>query len=85
MEEVILLFPAKIKFLHIATTLCRELCSDIENHKIKKGFIQDVELCISEACTNAIKYGSRDNSANTISLGFQIHTDKIIIREGVLK
>lgn len=80
MEEVELRFPARLKYLHLATSLCRELC-DREHHV--EGFaawVEDIELCISEACTNAIKHGSQGDIRAMISIQFRLFPDKVVIR-----
>lgn len=79
MEEVHLQIPARVKYLQLATYLCREMCTKIHKTSLGKEFVQDVELCISEACTNAIKYGSRKGLEDNISLRFQIYKNKVRI------
>lgn len=43
-------------------------------------FANDVELCVSEACTNAIKHGQSVEAEDVISLYFQTFPDKLIIK-----
>ncbi len=82
MEEFYLFFPAKIRYLHLATSLCRELCAKVPRKRKVKDFVEDIELCISEACTNAIKYGSGRDSGAAISVRFHLYPDHVIIRVG---
>lgn len=79
MEEVHLQIPAMMKYLQLAICLCREMCTKIHKTDLGNKFIRDVELCISEACTNAIKYGSRKGTDDNISLRFQIYKNKVRI------
>jgi serine/threonine-protein kinase RsbW len=81
-EEFYLSFPARIAYLHLATSLCRELCASVPRKRKVKDFVEDIELCISEACTNAIKYGSARDSGAAISVRFQVHADHVVIRIG---
>jgi serine/threonine-protein kinase RsbW len=80
MEEVELRFPANLKYLRLATSLCRELCD--REHYVDgiADWIEDIELCISEACTNAIKHGSRGDIKAMISIQFHMFPDKVVIR-----
>jgi len=82
MEEVYLSFPARIAYLHLATTLCRELCDSAPGKRKDRDFVEDIELCISEACTNAIKYGSGRETGAAVSVRFQLFPDHVIIRIG---
>lgn len=79
MEEVQLQIPAQMKYLPLATCLCREMCTKIHKSGLGNEFVQEVELCISEACTNAIKHGSRKDADDKISLRFQVFKSKVKI------
>jgi serine/threonine-protein kinase RsbW len=80
MEEVRLTFPRKVSYLHFATSISKQICQQIKECREDKDFASDVELCVSEACTNAIKYGSCTEREDVISLYFQIHAGKLIIK-----
>ena len=80
MEEVRLTFPRKVSYLHFATSISKQICQLIKECHEDKEFASDVELCVSEACTNAIKYGTCTEREDVISLYFQIHADKLIIK-----
>ncbi len=80
MEEVVLCFPAKLKYLQLATSLCRELCANVHQPSAILDLGEDVELCISEACTNAIKHGGRETATAEIAIRFRLYPDKVVIR-----
>ncbi len=82
MDEFYLRIPARIEFLHLATTLCRELCGHVPKQNRKKDLVEDIELCICEACTNAIKYGSGGDAGETISICFRLFSEQVTIRIG---
>lgn len=82
MEEFYLRFPAEIKYLELAATMCRELCQLVHKRKVSKDFVRDIELCITEACTNAIKHGSQNKTDDFISVRFRVYPDKVVIRIG---
>jgi len=79
MDEFYLRIPGRIEYLHLAAALCRELCGKVRKRGMMKDFVEDVELCISEACTNAIKYGS---GGDAISVCFRLSPDQVIIQVG---
>ena len=79
MEEVVLRLPAKLEYLQLATSLCRELCAKV-HQRDTKDLVEDVELCISEACTNAIKHGSPEGDASEIAIQFCMFPEKVVIR-----
>jgi serine/threonine-protein kinase RsbW len=80
MEEIRLTFPRKVSYLVFATSISKQICQQIIECREDKSFASDVELCVSEACTNAIKYGRSAEKEDNISLYFQIHPDKLVIK-----
>ena len=80
MEEIQLTIPRKVSYLLMATTLSKQVCQQIKKCRDDKKFASDVELCVSEACTNAIKYARSIEKEDVISLYFQIYRDKLIIK-----
>lgn len=80
MEEIRLTFPRKVTYLSFATSISKQICQQIQECREDKNFASDVELCVSEACTNAIKYGRSTEMKDEISLYFQIQKDKLIIK-----
>lgn len=79
MEEISLIFPDKLEYLHLATSLSREVCKIIKGPNMDKDFTNDVELIVSEACTNAIKHTKNDGLAKNIAISFQIYQDRLVI------
>jgi serine/threonine-protein kinase RsbW len=82
MDEFYLRIPARIEYLNLATTLCRKLCSHAPKQAQDKDLVEDIELCISEACTNAIKYGCGGGEGDTISIKFLLFSERVIIQVG---
>jgi serine/threonine-protein kinase RsbW len=80
MEEIRLTLPRKVSYLRFATSVSKQICQQIKKCREDKSFATDVELCVSEACTNAIKYGRCGELEDVISLYFQIFPDKLIIK-----
>jgi len=78
-EEISLRFPARLHYLHLATNLARQVCGLIKDRALDDDFHYDIPLCISEACTNAIKYGGSGEDA-TVFLRIRIASDRIVIR-----
>lgn len=79
-EEIRLTFPRKISYLSFAASISKQICQHIPKCREDRAFASDVELCVSEACTNAIKYGQSREPEDMISLYFEIHEDKLIIK-----
>jgi len=80
MDEMCYTFPAKLKYLRSAAKVSREVCREIDESCADKNFLRDVELCVSEAFTNALKYGQSGKTDSPISLYFQIFSNKLIIK-----
>lgn len=73
-------FPSDLRYLQLATSLCRELCATLHQGEGRTDLVEDVELCISEACTNAIKHGGRDDAVAEITVRFRLDPNKVVIR-----
>ena len=71
MDTLELRFPPSAKYIKIAAQMAAALgnilCSDIEESSRDADFVPHVELVVSEACTNAVKHGSKiDTEADVI-------------------
>ena len=82
MEEFFLRFPARIRYLPLATSLCRELCAKVSQKQNIKNAVGDIELCISEACTNAIKHGCGSQNEGFITMRLCLYEDRVHIQIG---
>lgn len=80
MEEICLTFPRKVSYLRFVTNVSTQICQQIKKCRQNKSIISDVELCVSEACTNAIKYGGSRNGEDVISIYFQIYEDRLVLK-----
>jgi serine/threonine-protein kinase RsbW len=80
MEEIRLTFPRKVSYLRLATHISKQVCSLIKKCRDDENFANDVELCVSEACTNAIKHSYCDETEDVISLYFQIFSDRLVLK-----
>ncbi len=80
MEEICYTFPGKLKYLRSAAMVSREVCREIKELHMYENFSRDVELCVSEAFTNALKYGRSGSTEDPITLYFQIFSNKLIIK-----
>ena len=80
MEEIRLTFPRKVSYLSFATSVSKQICQQVKECREDRSFALDVELCVSEACTNAIKYGQSTEGEDIITLFFEIHPDRLVIK-----
>ncbi len=82
MDEITLKITNRLEYLHLATTLSREICQVINDPGVDPGFTSTVELVVSEAVTNAIKHSDTSSPANDIFITFKIHQDRLAINVG---
>jgi serine/threonine-protein kinase RsbW len=61
--------------LRVATGLAKEIGFMVKPKKADSSFLNDIELCVSEACTNAIKY----SSGKSVVICFKIFKKKLRI------
>ena len=82
MEEVYVEFPADLKYLHLATSMCHILCDILNRSITNAGLSEDIELCISEACTNAILHGDQTGLHSKVFVRFQVDKKRVILQVG---
>ncbi len=77
MDEISLKFFRDLKYLHLAAIFCQHICQTlIDEKKITKRFARDLDLALSEACTNAFKHGGLE-SGDEVFLTFHLYPTKI--------
>jgi len=79
MDDISLRFTSRLDYLHLATALSREVCKTLNNPRVDERFVNEVELAVSEACTNAIKHSGDADLPKNIILSFQVHRDRLVI------
>ncbi len=81
-QEIQLRCRGKLGNLPLVTALAREICTRILNKKVNKSYCRDVDLCVSEAFTNAVKYGRSSPAAPEVHLSFLLFKDRMTIKVG---
>ena len=79
MEEINIEVPFSMDSLHLLTSLSRNVCDAIAKKRGVNSISDDVELAVSEACTNAIKYGGTSNTPEKLKVIFQVLEDRLIV------
>ncbi len=77
--KINLKIPGRFEFLSLPRNIAKEVCSILSNNKIDEKILWSVELTVSEAVTNAMKYGCRENGAKTVEVEFDIWEDRLEI------
>ncbi len=75
--DLTLQFSKKLDHLHLTTETARLVCGSIRT--CNADFIDDVELAVSEACTNAIKHARQSDGDNTATIRFRAYTDRLVV------
>lgn len=89
MDEISLNIPRKIGYLRAATAVAREVasaCAGAVPPRRSAEFISDIELVVSEACTNALIHGDEDalpvrdaDESGFVVLTFRVEPERITI------
>jgi serine/threonine-protein kinase RsbW len=77
--ELMLQFLRKLDYLHLATEVSRLVCETIKDPDLPGDFLNEVELAVSEACTNAIRHVSDGDAEAKVAVCFQVYADSLII------
>lgn len=75
--ELTVRFPGNLAYLHSAARLSRMMCEVIDDPGLQSGFTDAVELAVSEAFTNAVRYSQE--SGQGVVLAFSILSDRLVI------
>ncbi len=76
MQEFSLILPAKIEHLSLASHFSKEACKSLLNSS-QSAILNDLEVVVSEAFTNAVKYGCNDKGK--VALEIKGDKQKLII------
>ncbi len=76
--ELTLQFLQNLNYLHLATGASRLLCETLKEPNLPERFIDEVELAVSEACTNAIRHGAAHASA-MVTVTFRVYKTELVI------
>lgn len=71
-------FPGSPDYLHLATGAARLFCGAVREPALPKDFTDEVELVVSEACTNAIRHAAR-GASDTVAVRFRAAASELII------
>ena len=84
MDTLELHFPVSAKYIRIAAqmaaTLGNIICQDIEQSSRDTDFVAHLELVVSEACTNAIKHGSKTDSEEGVIMQVMLDDQAMTIK-----
>jgi serine/threonine-protein kinase RsbW len=69
--ELTLEFVQDLKYLRLATAAARLVCAAIEDPDLPGSFVDEIELVVSEACTNAILHGA--GTAAPVAVRFRLY------------
>jgi len=81
-QEIQLQCRGELDNLPLVTALAREICKQILRGKVDKPYCRDVDLCVNEAFTNAVKYGRSSSAAGEVLLCFQLFDNRMTIKIG---
>jgi serine/threonine-protein kinase RsbW len=75
--ELSLHFHGKLDYLHLATGVSRLICKTIK--ELPESFVDEVELAVNEACTNAIKHATDADFLSRIDVRFRVYETHLVI------
>ncbi len=70
--ELTLRFRQDLSYLHLATGTSRLVCETIDEPHLPRAFTDEVELAVSEACTNAIRHGVDGDPSAVVTVNFRL-------------
>ncbi|RLB02598.1 MAG: hypothetical protein DRG83_08280 [Deltaproteobacteria bacterium] len=77
--KINLTIPGRFKFLSLPRSVAREVCSVLSDVDVDEKVLWAVELAVSEAVTNAMKYGCGNNGLEAVEIEFALWDDRLEI------
>jgi serine/threonine-protein kinase RsbW len=77
--ELTVQFLQKMTYLHLVTGASRLLCEAMEERMLPQTFTDEVELAVSEACTNAIRHAAADDPAAMVTVRFRADETRLVV------
>jgi len=77
--ELTLEFQRKLDYLRLATAVARLVCEAAAREDLPGSFVDEVELAVSEACTNAIKHSAGAGGTARVVLRFRVDEGELVI------
>jgi len=77
--EVVLQCAQRLDLLRLATEMSRLICTTLSASDLDQDLVDNVELAVSEACTNAMRH-SRTGDANArMIVRFELYEDRLVV------
>jgi serine/threonine-protein kinase RsbW len=77
--ELTLQFLRRLDYLHLAAGVSRLVCEAIKHPRLPGSFGDEVELAVSEACTNAIRHTDDADALATVAISFRVYENRLVI------
>ena len=77
--DLTLQFLRRLDYLHLATGVSRLVCETIKHPSLLGNFGDEVELAVSEACTNAIRHADDADALATVAISFRVYENRLVI------
>jgi serine/threonine-protein kinase RsbW len=77
--ELTLQFLRKFDYLHLAARMSRLVCEAIREPELPGNFLDEVELAVSEACTNAIRHTADADADARVIVNFRVDDARLVI------
>jgi serine/threonine-protein kinase RsbW len=77
--ELTLNFSRRLDYLHLTTGVSRLVCKTIKETDLPGNFPDEVELAVSEACTNAIRHTADADEQARVVINFRVDDARLVI------
>lgn len=77
--EVVLQCTQRLDFLRLATKTLRLVCTTLPGLNLDQDIVDNVELAVSEACTNAIRHSRAGNAEARMIVRFELYEDCLVV------
>jgi serine/threonine-protein kinase RsbW len=77
--ELTLKFMQHLNHLNLATGAARLVCETIKTPDLPRGFADEVELAVSEGCTNAIQHAASNGASARVIVRFEVHETHLVV------
>jgi serine/threonine-protein kinase RsbW len=77
--EATLRFGQRLDYVRLAAGISRLICATLQKAGMEEHFVDNIELAVSEACTNAIRHTRIPDAEATVAVRFLVYEELLVV------
>lgn len=77
--EATLQFGQRLDYVRLAAGIFRLICATLQKAGLEEHFVDNIELAVSEACTNAIRHTQAPDAEAKVAVRFLVYEEQLVV------